>query len=67
MVSLENLVQINGRCNAIWDLNRASDTVFGGLPIVVFMSYLEEISTSLDRSVVMHCRVSPATMLPFFR
>ena len=37
MVSLENLVQINDRCKAIWDLNRASDTVFGGLPIVVFL------------------------------
>ena len=37
MVSLENLVQINERCNAIWDLNRASDTVFGGLPIVIFL------------------------------
>ena len=37
MVSLENLVQINDRCNAIWDLNRASDTVFGGLPIVIFL------------------------------
>jgi hypothetical protein len=37
MVSLENLVQINDRCNSIWDLNRASDTVFGGLPIVIFL------------------------------
>jgi hypothetical protein len=37
MVSLKNLVQINERCNAIWDLNRASDTVFGGLPIIIFL------------------------------
>ena len=37
MVSLEDLVQINERCNAIWDLNRASDTVFGGLPIVILL------------------------------
>ncbi|KFZ18957.1 hypothetical protein V502_03896, partial [Pseudogymnoascus sp. VKM F-4520 (FW-2644)] len=37
MVSLENLVQINERCNAIWDLNQASNTVFGGLPIVIFL------------------------------
>jgi hypothetical protein len=36
MVILENLVQINERCNAIWDLNRESDTVFSGLPIVIF-------------------------------
>jgi hypothetical protein len=37
MVGLENLVQINDRCNSIWDLNRASDTVFGGLPMVIFL------------------------------
>jgi hypothetical protein len=37
MVSLENMDQINDRCNSIWDLNRASDTVFGGLPIVIFL------------------------------
>ena len=37
MVSLENFVQINDRCNAIWDRNRRSDTVFGGLPIVIFL------------------------------
>ena len=37
MVSLENLIQINERCNAIWDLNRTSDMVFGGLPIVIFL------------------------------
>jgi hypothetical protein len=37
IVSLESLVQINERCNAIWDLNRASDTVFGGLPIIIFL------------------------------
>jgi hypothetical protein len=37
MVSLENVVQINDRCNAIWDPNRRSDTVFGGLPIVIFL------------------------------
>ena len=37
MVSLENLVQINDRCNTIWDLNRASDTVFGMLPIVILL------------------------------
>jgi hypothetical protein len=36
-VSLENLVQINDRCNSIWDLNRASDTVFGELPIVIYL------------------------------
>lgn len=37
MVSLENLVQINNRCNAIWDLNRTFNTVFGGLPIVILL------------------------------
>ena len=37
MVSVENIVQINDQCNAIWDLNRASDTVFGRLLIVIFL------------------------------
>jgi hypothetical protein len=37
MVGLENLVQLNDRCNTIWDLNRSSDTVFGGIPIVIFL------------------------------
>jgi ATP-dependent exoDNAse (exonuclease V) alpha subunit len=37
IVSLENLIQINKRCNTIWDLNRASDTVFGELSIVIFL------------------------------
>ena len=37
IVSLENLAQVNDQCNSIWDLNRASDTVFGGLPIVIFL------------------------------
>jgi hypothetical protein len=37
MVSLKNLVQINDRCNTIWDLNQASDIVFGSLPVIVFL------------------------------
>jgi hypothetical protein len=37
MVSLENLVQLNDRCNTIWDMNRSSNTVFGGIPIVIFL------------------------------
>jgi hypothetical protein len=37
MVSLEQLLQLSERCDAIWDLNRASNTVFGGLPIVIFL------------------------------
>ena len=37
MVSLENLIQINERCNAIWDLNRESNTVFGALPVIIFL------------------------------
>ena len=37
MVSLENLIQINERCNAIWDLNRDSNTVFGALPVIIFL------------------------------
>jgi hypothetical protein len=37
MVSLENLVQLNDRCNSIWDSNRSSDTVFGGIPLVILL------------------------------
>lgn len=37
MVSLENLVQLNDRCDTIWDLNQSSDTVFGGIPIVILL------------------------------
>lgn len=37
MVSLENLIQINERCNAIWDMNRESNTVFGALPVIIFL------------------------------
>jgi hypothetical protein len=37
MVSLESLVQLNDRCNSIWDVARSSDTVFGGIPIVIFL------------------------------
>jgi hypothetical protein len=37
IVSLENLVQINKRCNAIWDLNQTSNTVFGVLPVIIFL------------------------------
>ena len=37
MVSLESLVQLDDRCNAIWDTNREGLTVFGGLPIVIFL------------------------------
>jgi hypothetical protein len=37
IVSLKNLVQINDRCNTIWDLNQATDTVLGSLPVVVFL------------------------------
>ena len=37
MVSLEALVQLDERCNTIWDLNRENSTVFGGLPIVILL------------------------------
>jgi hypothetical protein len=37
MVGLEALVQLDDRCNAIWDLKREGSTVFGGLPIVIFL------------------------------
>ena len=37
MVSLEALIQLNDRCNAIWDRDRHSSTILGGLPIVIFL------------------------------
>ncbi|KAH6719516.1 hypothetical protein BKA61DRAFT_653041 [Leptodontidium sp. MPI-SDFR-AT-0119] len=37
MISLESLVQLDDRCNAIWDTNREGSTVFGGLPIVILL------------------------------
>ena len=37
MVSLEALIQLNDRCNAIWDRDRQSSTILGGLPIVIFL------------------------------
>jgi hypothetical protein len=37
MVSLEAIVQLDDRCSAIWDRDRQSSTVLGGLPIVIFL------------------------------
>jgi ATP-dependent exoDNAse (exonuclease V) alpha subunit len=37
MVSLEALIQLNDRCNAIWDHDRQSSTILGGLHIVIFL------------------------------
>jgi hypothetical protein len=37
MVSLEALAKISKQCDAIWDLNRSSNTVFGGTPIAIFL------------------------------
>jgi hypothetical protein len=59
MVILENLVQINERCNAIWDLNR--------YPIQFLVGYLSlyfrGILTSLGQSVVMLYRARLSTIL----
>jgi hypothetical protein len=38
MVSAENVVQINDRCNEIWDLNRAPDTGLVGFVKVYSLS-----------------------------
>jgi hypothetical protein len=51
MVSLENLVQINERCNAIWDLNRVSDTIFGGLPIIIFLGDFNQFRPVRGRAI----------------
>jgi hypothetical protein len=44
MVSLEALVQLDNRCNTIWDQNRDNSTVFGGLPIVIFLGDFNQFS-----------------------
>lgn len=51
IVSLENFAQMNDRCNAIWDLNRASDTVFGGLPIVIFLGDFNQFRPVCGRAI----------------
>jgi hypothetical protein len=42
-ISMVSLIQINERCNAIWDRNRASDTVVGGLPIIIFLGDFNQL------------------------
>jgi hypothetical protein len=37
IVNLEDLVQINERCNTIWNLYQVFNTVFDGLSIVVLL------------------------------
>jgi hypothetical protein len=44
IVSLEAFVQLDDRCNTIWDRNRENSTVFGGLPIVILLGDLNQFS-----------------------
>jgi hypothetical protein len=44
MVSLEAFVQLDDRCNTIWDPNRENSTVFGGLPIVILLGDFNQFS-----------------------
>jgi len=37
IVGLGALIQLDDRCNAIWDRNREGSTVFGGLLIIIFL------------------------------
>lgn len=51
MVSLEALVQLDERCNAIWDVNREGSTVFGGLPIVIFLGDFNQFTPVGGRAI----------------
>ena len=37
MVGFKALIKLDNCCNTIWDLIRVKSTVFGGLPIVIFL------------------------------
>ncbi len=51
MVGLEALVQLDDRCNAIWDPNREGSTVFGGLPIVIFLGDFNQFTPVGGRAI----------------
>ncbi|KAF8846868.1 hypothetical protein BDZ45DRAFT_755527 [Acephala macrosclerotiorum] len=51
IVGLKALTQLNDRCNAIWDTNRHSSTVFGGIPIVIFLEDLNQFTPVADRAI----------------
>lgn len=44
-------VQLNDRCDAIWDFNRSSDTVFGGLPIVILLGDFNQFKPVRGHSI----------------
>jgi hypothetical protein len=51
MVSLEALVQLDERCNAIWDVDRQGSTVFGGLPVVIFLGDFNQFTPVGGRAI----------------
>jgi PIF1-like helicase/helitron helicase-like protein len=51
MVSLKALVQLDERCNAIWDVNREGSTVFGGLPIVILLGDFNQFTPIAGRAI----------------
>jgi PIF1-like helicase len=51
MVSLEAFVQLDDRCNAIWDRNRENSTIFGGLPVVILLGDLNQFSPVGGRAI----------------
>jgi hypothetical protein len=51
MVSLKALVELDERCNAIWDVNREGSTVFGGLPIVILLGDFNQFTPIGGRAI----------------
>lgn len=51
MVGLEALVQLDDRCGVIWDSNRGSSIVFGGIPIVIFLGDFNQFAPVGGRAI----------------
>ncbi len=64
MVGLEALVQLDDRCNALWDPKRVGSTVFGGLPMVIFLGDFNQFTPvcghAIWRQDVSHSQVLQA-------
>ncbi len=55
MVGLEGLVQLDNRCNAVWDINREGSTVFGGLPIVILLGDFNQFTPVAGHAIWKQC------------
>ena len=43
MVSLEDLVKLDKRCDYVWDSVKENSTIFGGLTVVIFLGGFYQI------------------------